>query len=173
MFSRGEHQAILAFGSNVGGREGHIAAALAALDALDGVRVLAVSPVYETRPVGLAGQPDFLNAVGAVATTLSPEVLLEACLRIELERGRVRLVQNGPRTLDIDLLFFDDERRQTPQLTLPHPRYAERAFVCVPLAALLASVPLAAEPRWDALRRELAALPEFDAGACRLWAKSL
>jgi 2-amino-4-hydroxy-6-hydroxymethyldihydropteridine diphosphokinase len=106
--------------------------------------------------VGFAEQPDFLNATGAVRTELSPEELLEACLRIENERGRVRGIRNGPRTLDVDLLFYEGETRTGEHLILPHPRYAERDFVCVPLSELLEMPLLREVSAWDGLRRELA-----------------
>ncbi|MDR2863502.1 MAG: 2-amino-4-hydroxy-6-hydroxymethyldihydropteridine diphosphokinase [Puniceicoccales bacterium] len=165
------HHAILALGGNLGDRAGYLAAAAAALHRLPGMCVLAASSLYETRPVGFTAQPDFLNAVVLVSTPLVPEALLGACQRIEHEQGRVREKANGPRTLDIDLLFYGREHRQTAQLTLPHPRYAERAFVCVPLGELLRLPPLSGDAAWDWLRRELEVLPASarDSGDCRLW----
>jgi 2-succinyl-6-hydroxy-2,4-cyclohexadiene-1-carboxylate synthase/2-amino-4-hydroxy-6-hydroxymethyldihydropteridine diphosphokinase len=145
-------QVLLALGSNLGDRAAHIAAAVEALRALPGTQVLAVSGVRETKPVGYAAQPDFLNAACAISTTLTPEELLDACLRIEAGRGRLRTVPNGPRTLDLDLLFYAGEVRATSRLVLPHPRWAERSFVCEPLAEILRTPPLMAACVWDGLR---------------------
>jgi 2-amino-4-hydroxy-6-hydroxymethyldihydropteridine diphosphokinase len=100
--------------------------------------VTAVSSVYETEPIGYTDQPPYLNAVAEIETTLSPEELLESLLALEANHGRVRTFPNAPRTLDLDLLLYDDERRDTPRLTLPHPRLHERAFVLVPLAEIAA-----------------------------------
>jgi 2-amino-4-hydroxy-6-hydroxymethyldihydropteridine diphosphokinase len=98
-------------------------------------RVLCRSSLYSTRPVGFAAQPRFVNAAVALETELSPRELLGALLRVELEFGRDRAasVANGPRTLDLDILLLDDARIDEPDLAIPHPRMAERAFVLVPL----------------------------------------
>ncbi len=110
--------------------------ALTALCRAGDVRILAESAVYETSPVGGPEQPDYLNMVVAVATALSPDALLDRCLAIEAEHGRVRRERWGARTLDLDLLSYGDTVRQTERLTLPHPRMGERAFVLVPLAEI-------------------------------------
>jgi len=125
--------AYVALGSNLGDRRAHLAAALLALDALPATRLLAASPVYETAPLGPAGQQDYLNAVARVATTLAPHALLDALLAIEQSRGRVRRERWGPRTLDLDLLLHGDTALQDPRLTLPHPAMLGRAFVLTPL----------------------------------------
>jgi 2-amino-4-hydroxy-6-hydroxymethyldihydropteridine diphosphokinase len=96
-------------------------------------RLLAASPVYETAPLGPAGQQDYLNAVARVATTLAPHALLDALLAIEQSRGRVRRERWGPRTLDLDLLLHGDTALQDPHLTLPHAAMLGRAFVLTPL----------------------------------------
>lgn len=159
-------QAIIALGSNLGDRAGHLVAALRALDAPPAGRVLAVSPVYETAPVSDIAQPDFLNAVCALETTLPPEELLTVLLEIEARRGRVRSQPNGPRTLDLDLLFYENEERATPLLTLPHPRFAERAFVCAPLLDLLAMPPLAESEIWNNILLSIK-INKFDTGVAR------
>lgn len=129
--------AYLALGANLGDRLAALCGARQALDALPGISVEAASALYETAPVGgPQGQGPYLNAVLEVTTTLSATELLERCLRIELDFGRQRLTQDGPRTLDIDLLFFDDLVCQAEDLTLPHPRLHLRAFVLVPLCEL-------------------------------------
>ncbi len=125
----------------LGGNLGDPAAALQdALDALDricGVELTAVSSVYQSAPVGLSAQPDFLNAVARIDTSLGPGELLEQLLRIETEQGRVRLGKRfGPRLIDLDLLLYNETMLQTENLTLPHPRMLERRFVLEPLAEL-------------------------------------
>lgn len=128
--------AYVALGSNLGDRATLLRAALVTLQRGGDVQVVTESAVYETAPVGGPEQPDYLNMVVAVATALEPEALLERCLAIEAEHGRVRRERWGPRTLDLDLLAFGAEERRSERLTLPHPRMAERAFVLVPLAEI-------------------------------------
>ncbi|MBR4765284.1 MAG: 2-amino-4-hydroxy-6-hydroxymethyldihydropteridine diphosphokinase [Clostridia bacterium] len=108
--------------------------ALDALSLLPSTSVTDISPVYETEPVGYADQPDFLNAVCCVETELSPRALLGACLGIEAALGRIRTFKNGPRVIDLDLLLYECVTVKTDELTLPHPRMGERAFVLCPLA---------------------------------------
>lgn len=125
--------AYIALGTNLGNREENIKNAVAALNLVAGVAVLKQSALYNTAPVGYANQPDFLNAAVLVETTCSPEMLLGACLGIEAAMGRVRSMKNGPRIIDLDLLIYEKEKRNTPRLVLPHPRMMERAFVLRPL----------------------------------------
>jgi 2-amino-4-hydroxy-6-hydroxymethyldihydropteridine diphosphokinase len=122
----------IALGSNLGDRAGYLRAALDRLRAT--VRVTAVSPVYETDPVGYAAQGPFLNAVVAGTTTSAPRELLRILQAIEQASGRVRSFPNAPRTLDLDLLGYGSLVLDTPDLTVPHPRLRERAFVLAPLA---------------------------------------
>jgi 2-amino-4-hydroxy-6-hydroxymethyldihydropteridine diphosphokinase len=129
-------RAYLGLGSNLGDRAAHLQAAVAGLAAADGVTVAAVSSVYVTDPVGGPDQPDYLNAVVAVDTDRTPRELLELAQRLEDEAGRVRGERWGPRTLDVDVLLVGDEEVDEPDLTVPHPRLYERAFVMVPLAEL-------------------------------------
>jgi len=124
--------AVLAIGANLGDRLGTLRAAVAALGRVPGTTVLAVSPVYETDPVGGPGQPAYLNAVLTVRTALGPRELLRAANGVEAAFGRVREVRFGPRTLDIDIIGYGDQTSDDPVLTLPHPRARERAFVLVP-----------------------------------------
>ena len=130
------HRAVVALGTNLGDREQQLSAALEALCALPGTQVLRVSGVYETKPVGYTEQPRFLNAVTEIETALSPHALLGACLGIEAAMGRVRMFRNGPRVVDLDILVYDGVTCTEDELTLPHPRMGERAFVLVPLADL-------------------------------------
>jgi len=129
--SRGRAFAV-SLGSNLGDSAATLADAIRRLDASDGVRVTAVSSPYRTAPVGGVEQPDYLNAVAVGETTLTASALLAACQAIEAAHGRTREVRWGPRTLDVDVLVVGDEVSDAPELTLPHPRAHERAFVLVP-----------------------------------------
>jgi 2-amino-4-hydroxy-6-hydroxymethyldihydropteridine diphosphokinase len=129
--------AYIGLGSNLGDREATLRRALARLNAWPGIRVLAVSRFRETEPVGFTDQPMFVNAVAAVATELDPRPLLEALLAIEQAMGRTREGPRfGPRTIDLDLLVYEDRVVDEPGLRVPHPRLHERAFVLEPLAEL-------------------------------------
>ena len=132
----GSRRAYVGIGSNLGERLSYLQLAIDHLAAADDVTVVAVSPVYETVPVGGPEQPDYLNAVVAVDTVLTAQELLGVAQRIEAAAERVRTVRWGPRTLDIDVLLVGDERVDAPDLVVPHPRMTERAFVVVPLADL-------------------------------------
>ncbi len=126
--------AYLALGSNLGDRMALIAAAVRAIDAIDETDVLGVSHVYESEPWGGPDQGPYANAVAVVSTALRADQLLDACQDIEAELGRVRAgARNEPRTIDIDILLFGDEEWESLDLTIPHPRMADRAFVIVPL----------------------------------------
>lgn len=126
------HRAVLALGSNVGDPIATLQGAVVALATTAGLRIVAVSSPYRTAPVGGPEQGDFVNAVLLVETTLGPHELLEICQSVEADFHRVREVRWGPRTLDIDVIDFDGIVDDDPVLSLPHPRAAERAFVCVP-----------------------------------------
>lgn len=125
----------LGLGSNLGDREAALEGALGRLEAR-GFRVTRRSSLWLTEPVGGPPQGLFLNAVAEGETTLGPRLLLEACLAIEGEMGRVRAERNGPRTIDVDVLFFGSERCSAPGLVIPHPRLHERRFVLQPLAEI-------------------------------------
>jgi len=143
--------AYLALGSNLGDRLQTLRRAAELLDAVDGIEVARSSRVYETEPVG-PPQPAYLNAVLEVVTTLEPRALLEAALRVETELGRVRGERWGPRTLDVDVLLYDECEIDEPDLVVPHPRIHERGFVLVPLRELVADPMLAGGRRWTTLR---------------------
>jgi 2-amino-4-hydroxy-6-hydroxymethyldihydropteridine diphosphokinase len=128
------HQTYLALGSNMGDRLKILKAAIRALP--PAIRPLARSLIYETTPWGYTDQPDFLNQVVLAETNLSPQGLLARLKLIEANLGRRPNFRYGPRLIDLDILFYDDLVLQTPELTIPHPRLAERAFVLVPLADL-------------------------------------
>jgi 2-amino-4-hydroxy-6-hydroxymethyldihydropteridine diphosphokinase len=126
-------RAYIALGSNLGDRAAHLQFAVDALSGADGVEVVAVSRVYETAPVGGPPQDAYLNAVAAVDTDRTPHALLALGQGIERDAQRVRNERWGPRTLDVDILLYDDQRVNDPELTLPHPRMWERGFVLAPL----------------------------------------
>ncbi len=125
----------IGLGGNVGDVRATLVAALAAIDGLPGTRVIARSRFYRTAPVGGIAQDDFVNAVARIETGLPAPALLDALFAIERAHGRDRRREQrwGPRTLDLDLLLYGDERIDAEGLTVPHPRIAERAFVLVPL----------------------------------------
>ncbi len=137
----GEEPAVVGMGSNLGDRMGLLAAGLEGMARAEGVRLLSVSRVYETEPVG-PPQPHYLNAVAILATTLPPMALLRLLQDLEARAGRRRGIRWGPRTLDLDLLFYGDEVISLPELEVPHPRVEERAFVLAPLAELAPKMPL-------------------------------
>jgi 2-amino-4-hydroxy-6-hydroxymethyldihydropteridine diphosphokinase len=126
--------AYIGLGANLGDRLATLREAVRSLGKLG--RITAVSSLYETEPVGYLDQPPFLNAVVALETSLASLELMGALLAIEHDMGRTREFKNAPRTLDLDLLLMDDLVLVTPDLTLPHPRLHERAFVLVPLVEL-------------------------------------
>ena len=125
--------AFVALGANLADPAHQIRAALESLSRLPDSRLLRASSLYRTAPVGVAGQPDFINAVALVETTLAPRDLLAALFAIEAEFGRRRDYRNAPRTLDLDLLLYDDLVLDGAELQLPHPRMHLRAFVLAPL----------------------------------------
>lgn len=128
--------AYIALGANLGDAEGTLRTTMHALGELPGTRLLASSSLYRTAPVGLRNQPDFINAVVAVDTDYTAAQMLAALFEIEQNFGRQRSVPNAPRTLDLDLLLHGDETSSNSELTLPHPRMHERAFVLAPLAEI-------------------------------------
>lgn len=125
----------LGLGGNLGDRQANLREGCRQLQA-GGVRVERCSALYETEPWGVGQQPRFLNAVCRTKTELSPERLLALAKRIEARVGRTPGIRYGPRPLDIDILLYGDLVRTSPELTIPHPRLAERAFVLVPLAEI-------------------------------------
>jgi 2-amino-4-hydroxy-6-hydroxymethyldihydropteridine diphosphokinase len=136
-------RAFLGLGSNLGDRWQHLRDAVASLDETDvnGTRLVAVSPVYETEPVGgPAEQGRYLNLVVELDSTRSPRELLGVCRRLEAAAGRVRDERWGPRTLDVDLLWVDGVTVDEPDLEVPHPRMWQRRFVMAPLADIAPDV---------------------------------
>lgn len=134
------HQAYIALGSNMDDPEQQVLAAMDAIASMHDCHLVKRSSLYQTAPVGYADQPDFINAVVKIETNLSPIDLLHALQKIEQAQKRVRLIKNGPRTIDCDLLIYDTLNMITDELILPHPRMYERDFVMRPLLEI--------EPDW-------------------------
>ncbi len=127
---------VLSLGSNMGDSRRTLSAAVRAIGRLPKTKVTKVSRLYRTAPWGGIVQDDFLNLAMEVVTDLMPRDLLSQLQKLELAAGRVRILRWGPRTLDIDIILFEDYRSDDPLLTLPHPRFSERAFVLRPMADL-------------------------------------
>ena len=131
------HFAVIALGSNLAEPARQVRAALSALEAHPQIQIEKTSSLYVTAPVGYDDQPDFVNAVCSVRTSLDGVSLLAVLNRIEADFGRERTFRNAPRTLDLDIIDFDGTSSSDPHLTLPHPRAHERSFVMKPLAEIL------------------------------------
>lgn len=142
----------LALGSNLGDRLAHLQSAIDALRAHPGVTIVAISRVYETDPVGGPVQDDYLNAVVELTTDLRPGAVLALAHEIERAAHRVRAERWGPRTLDVDLLRYDDVQIATADLTIPHPRMWERAFVLAPLHDVAPDLVAVPDEGWSGVR---------------------
>jgi 2-amino-4-hydroxy-6-hydroxymethyldihydropteridine diphosphokinase len=139
-------EAFIGLGANLDNPLQQVTQAISELDAIQHTRVLAASSLYRSAPVGYADQPDFINAVAKLQTGLSPRRLLDALHVIENRHGRRRSVRNAPRTLDLDLLLYGALVVGEEDLTLPHPRMHERAFVLLPLAEIAPDASLPGYP---------------------------
>lgn len=157
--------AYLSLGSNIGDREQSLMAAIEKLGQQDLVNVVAISSIYETDPVGYTEQDHFLNIVIKIATSLSAIELLELCLNIEDELGRIRGFKWGPRKIDLDILLYNNKNIELEALQIPHPRMTERAFVLIPLLEIDGDVTL--PPLDIPLIEFLNEIP--DQGGVRLW----
>jgi 2-amino-4-hydroxy-6-hydroxymethyldihydropteridine diphosphokinase len=144
--AEGETIAYLGLGGNLGDPVANMAEALRKVDARQDCRVTAVSRLYRTPPWGKTDQDWFFNSAAQISTTLEPLALLRLCLEIERSMKRVRIERWGPRTIDLDLLVYGDLQMSTEELTVPHPRMTERAFVLQPLADLAPDLVIAARP---------------------------
>lgn len=127
------HTAFIGLGSNLEDPSSQLQRAFADLDGLPGTRLVARSSLYRSAPVGYLDQPDFVNAVAQIETGLTPQVLLQSLLDIEHRHGRERTFRNAPRTLDLDVLLYDELQLHEHGLTIPHPQMHLRAFVLQPL----------------------------------------
>ena len=156
-----ETVAHLGLGTNLGNRTENLREAIRLLSTESGLRLLRGSRVYETEPWGVANQPQFLNFVAEIATTLDPEVLLGVCQGVEQRLGRLPGPRWGPRQKDVDILLFGSLIVKLPHLEIPHPRLHLRAFALVPLAEL---VPGAFHPTLGRTMRDLAETAEDRAG---------
>ena len=123
----------IALGSNLGNPKEQVKNGILSIKKIGGVKILSESNLYETPPVGMVNQPNFINAVIKIDSDLSPYALLNKLLKIENIAGRIRVDKNGPRTLDLDILLFDNLILNETKLTIPHPRMHERLFVLMPL----------------------------------------
>lgn len=143
-----KHIAYIAVGSNLGDRLANLKNALVLLNQEAKIRVVNVSSIYETDPVGFEDQGPFLNIVIQVETGLEPQDLLKSCLEIELVLGRKREIRWGPRTLDLDILLYNQENIETDELIIPHPRMYNRAFVMIPLLEIIknTAIPMVEQP---------------------------
>ena len=131
-------EAVLSLGSNMGDREFYLRSAVEALKNIPGIKLVSVSSVYETEPFGVSdSQGKYLNCCVLIKTNLPPFALLGVCLGIETKLGRQRPYRFAPRTIDIDIIFYENEIINDENLTLPHPRMEERAFVLVPMMDIL------------------------------------
>ena len=128
--------AYVALGANLKRPQDQVRAGFEELAMLPNTRLMAVSSLYRSAPVGYAEQPDFINAVASLETALTPRELLDALLAIERRYGRARDFPNAPRTLDLDIVLYGETQVHEPGLSIPHPRMFERAFVVVPLAEI-------------------------------------
>ena len=137
--------AYIGLGSNLGDRATNLQTALSELGNLPTISMARVSSLYETEPVGVTDQPEFLNAVAQIETSLSAMALLDVLLNLENKIGRVRTFRWGPRVIDLDLLLYGNQQIRLPTLTVPHPRLFERAFVLVPLAEIAPELVLPGE----------------------------
>jgi len=131
-----ENTAFIALGSNIGNRYDNITSAIKLLTSHPDIKLVNYSSIYETDPVGYEDQDLFLNMVIEIQTVLSAMELLDFCLKTELDLGRKRKIRWGPRTIDLDILTFNQENIETEKLTVPHPRMVERAFVMAPLVEI-------------------------------------
>lgn len=146
------HLAFIGLGSNLEDPRSQLQHAFTELDGLPETRLVARSSLYRSAPLGYPDQPEFVNAVAEVATALTPQALLQALLQIEHEHGRERTFRNAPRTLDLDVLLYDDTQLHEHGLTLPHPQMHLRAFVLQPLLEI---APDAAIPGMGSARQAL------------------
>ena len=156
--------AYIGLGSNLGERQVNLCMALTILGQVSGITISAVSSIYETKPVGTLPQADYLNMVATLQVALPAPTLLSHMLAIEAEMGRVRTIRWGPRTIDLDLLVYDDLTIDTTYLQLPHPRLTSRAFVLAPLVEIAPHLMVADESVAD----HLAALVR-EQGDVRRW----
>ncbi|MFC7061787.1 2-amino-4-hydroxy-6-hydroxymethyldihydropteridine diphosphokinase [Halobacillus seohaensis] len=160
-------RAYIALGSNMSQREQYLTEAIEQLDNHKKIGVIIQSEIYETAPVGFTDQNDFLNMVIEVETSLPPLALLDFCQKIERELGRKRVIKWGPRTIDLDILLYNQENMEDERLSIPHPHLHERAFVVVPLAEVNPEVYISSVHQ--RAQEVLEQLPEEEVAGVRIW----
>ena len=159
------NKAYIGLGTNMGDREANLRDALLELGAMPEIEIVSLSSIYETDPVGYIDQGNFLNLVVCVHTELDAQSLLTACMEIEQKLGRKREIRWGPRTIDLDILLYNQENIVTKNLIVPHPRMLERAFVIIPLVEIDKDIVL---PNMEKpLREVMEDLPEKE--GVRIW----
>lgn len=164
------NRAYIALGANIEPRARHLQKALAMMEDHPHITMKKQSSIYETAPVGYTYQADFLNMAAEIDTSLSAPELLDVCQQIEQELGRKRAIRYGPRTIDLDILLYNQENKKRQRLTIPHPSMHERAFVLIPLGEI---APEAIVPRWNQRVRDLIdELPETDKKDVSKWTES-
>jgi 2-amino-4-hydroxy-6-hydroxymethyldihydropteridine diphosphokinase len=161
------HIAYISLGSNMGERLRYIEEALNLLEKNYPIYVVNTSSIYETDPVGYEDQDLFLNMVAQIKTSLSPNQLLDACLKIESNLGRKREIRWGPRTIDLDILLYNQENIVSEDLIIPHPRMHERAFVTIPLLEISPDIMV---PLYE-MPLSVIALQQSDREGVRVWKK--
>lgn len=160
----------IALGTNIEPRNQHLKSAMESLRASENITILNRSSIYQTAPVGYTDQDDFLNMVIEIETTYSSEELLAVCQQVEQELGRKREIRFGPRTIDLDILVYNEENKNSEHLSIPHPRMHERGFVLIPLNEIAPELII---PSTDKTVKEwLAELPEQDKKDINKWNES-
>jgi len=133
---------LIGLGSNLGNRQKNIITAIQTLGKHKDISIEKISSLYETKPVGVTAQPDFLNGAISISTNLTPRELLKVCLNVEDQMGRIRDQRWGPRNIDIDILVYDGYEIVDETLCIPHPRLYERSFVLIPLQEIAEGIPI-------------------------------
>lgn len=164
------NNAFISLGTNIEPRWEYLQQALALLEQQEEIDIVKMSSVYETKPVGYLDQGNFLNMVIQAETSLASMDLLSVCQKIEAELGRKREIRFGPRTIDLDILTFNQENSTIAKLTLPHPRMHERAFVLIPFAEISPHFYI---NKWNKTVSELKdSLPQSEINGVRVWRKT-
>ncbi|MUK88047.1 2-amino-4-hydroxy-6-hydroxymethyldihydropteridine diphosphokinase [Ornithinibacillus sp. L9] len=165
-----DNKAYLALGTNIEPRYEHLKHSLEILGNHKSIKVIKKSSIYQTAPVGYTDQNDFLNMVVQIETTLTATELLTNCQRIEQQLGRKREIRFGPRTIDLDILLYNEENRKSEQLTIPHPRMHERAFVLIPLEEIAPGILLPS--RGESVRELVNKLSKKDMKDVMIWTRN-
>ncbi|CDQ37748.1 MULTISPECIES: 2-amino-4-hydroxy-6-hydroxymethyldihydropteridine diphosphokinase [Virgibacillus] len=160
----------LALGTNIEPREQHLESGLRGIMEHPNITVTRQSSIYQTAPVGYTNQADFLNMVIEIETSCSPLALLDYCQTLEQELGRERTIRFGPRTIDLDILLYNQENSKTERLIIPHPRMHERAFVLIPLHEIAPDIVIPEQER--RVSELIKKLPGKDIKDVSIWIKN-